>query len=57
MALPGVVGVYVGLTLDSLPCLRVMVEKRTPFLQEKIPRVIDGVPVEVEESGPIEPMK
>lgn len=52
----GVAGLYVGLTSDSAPCIRVMIEKEDSLLRAKIPRALDGFPVEIEVSGPIKPM-
>ena len=58
MAIPGVVGVYVGLLADDkTPCLKVMVVKETEEIKNKIPKSIDGHPVIIEESGVIRPMK
>jgi hypothetical protein len=56
MKLPGVVGVYAGLKNDSIPCIKVMIEKDDPALIAKIPKSLDGFPVEVEVTGRIEPM-
>lgn len=58
LALPGVVGLYVGLLPDDkTPCLTVMVVKRTPDLDKRIPTSIEGYPVVIEESGVIRPLK
>jgi hypothetical protein len=58
LAIPGVVGVYVGLLPDDkTPCLKVMVVKETEELRKKIPKFIEGYPVLVEESGVIRPLK
>jgi hypothetical protein len=57
MAIPGVVGVYVGLLPDDkTPCLIVMVVKETKDLRKKIPGSIEGYPVLLEESGIIRPL-
>ena len=56
MALPGVVGVYIGAREDSTLCIRVMVVTKTPELKEKIPSALEGHPVEIEETGVIRPM-
>ena len=38
MAIPGVVGVFVGLLQDGkTPCLKVMAARKTPALERKIP--------------------
>ncbi len=58
LAIPGVVGVYVGLLPDDkTPCLKVMVVKETADLKRRIPKSIEGYPVLVEESGVIRPLK
>lgn len=58
LAIPGVVGVYVGLLPDDkTPCLKVMVIKETDDLKRKIPKSIEGYPVLIEESGVIRPLK
>ena len=58
MAIPGVVGVYVGLLGDQkTPCLRLMAAKKTVELQRAVPKSLEGYPVEVEETGPIRPMQ
>ena len=57
MALPGVVGVYVGELEDHTPAIGVMVVKKTPELEQKIPRSLEGHPVRIDETGVIRPMK
>lgn len=57
MAIPGVVGVAVSLLEDGkTPCLKILVEKRTPELMQKLPTSLDGHPVVVEESGILRPL-
>ena len=57
LAIPDVVGVYVGTLEDrSTPCLRVMLARKNPETERKIPRSIEGYPVRVEVSGEIRPM-
>jgi hypothetical protein len=56
MALPGVVGVYQGLTEDGRACIRVIVVQLTPELERSIPKSLDGYPVEIEAGGPIRPL-
>ena len=57
LAIPGVVGVYVGLLPDDkTPCLKVMVVKQTEDLRRRVPRLIEGYPVLIEESGVIRPL-
>ena len=58
LAIPGVVGVYVGLLPDDkTPCLKVMVVKETEDLKRRIPKSIEGYPVLIEESGVIRPLR
>ena len=57
MAIPGVIGVYVGLMKDEkTPCLKVMVVRKTRALERKIPKRLEGYPVVVEETGVIRPL-
>ena len=57
MTIPGVVGVYVGLLdNDETPCIKIMVAEKTPELEEKLPKSLDGHPVVVVESGVIRPL-
>ena len=57
LAVPGVVGVYVGVLDDeNTPCLKVMIVKRTPELEQKIPKSLEGYTVVMEETGAIRPM-
>ena len=58
LAIPGVVGVYVGLTdRRPAPCLRVMVAHKDAAMQSRIPKWLEGYPVVVEVTGPIKPMR
>ena len=50
MSIPGVVGTAQSLCNDK-PCIKVFVIKKTPELEQKIPAVLEGHPVEVEETG------
>ena len=52
MSLPGVVGTAQGLC-DDQPCIKVYVIERTPELDQKIPDVLEGYPVMIEETGRI----
>ncbi len=56
MRIPGVVGVYEGETAAHARCIRIMVAKRTPELERRLPRTLEGHPVEIEETGVIRPM-
>ena len=58
LALPAVVGVYVGVLADGkTPCLKVMLARPTPETERKIPRKIEGYPVLTEVSGEIRPLR
>jgi len=58
MRLDGVVGVYEGVReSDQMPCLKVMVVKKTPELRRQIPPSVEGYAVELEESGEIRPLR
>jgi len=52
MSLPGVAGVAQGLC-DERPCIKVYVLKKTPELDKKIPRTLEGYELVVEETGEI----
>lgn len=57
MAIPGVVGVYIGLLDDDqTPCLKVMIERKDAQLKRAIPRSLEGYPVVTEVSGTIRPL-
>ena len=57
LAIPGVVGVYVGLLSDDRTlCMKVMVTKETDELKMRIPKSIEGHSVLIEESGVIQPL-
>jgi len=57
MAISGVVGLFVGETEEKIPCIRVMVVKKTAELEKKIPSKIEGHPVIIDETGEIKPLK
>ncbi len=57
MAVKGVTGVYIGATATGVPCIRVMVVERTKEIDERIPKALEGHPVEIEVGGPIRPMR
>jgi len=58
MAIPGVVGVYVGVLKDGkTPCLKVMAARKTPGLVRQVPKSLEGYPVVVEETGIIRPLQ
>lgn len=52
MALPGVVGTAIGACQDE-PCIKVLVARRTPQLEEKIPPSFKGYKVVIDETGEI----
>jgi hypothetical protein len=53
LAIPGVVGVYVGALEDRrTPCLRVMLARKTAE-SRKVPQSIEGYPVIIEVTGEI----
>jgi hypothetical protein len=56
MALPGVVGVFIGALDNGTPCIKVMVIKASPELDKKIPRDLEGHPVLIVETGEIKPL-
>jgi hypothetical protein len=56
MALPEVVGVYVGARADKTPCIKVMLSRKDPEIEHRIPRTLEGYPVVTEVSGTIRPM-
>jgi hypothetical protein len=53
MSVPGVVGTAEG-ECGGRPCVLVLVERLTPSLRKAIPSELEGVPVEIRESGRIE---
>jgi len=58
LAIPGVVGVFVGLQLDGKTlCLKVMVVRKTAELERRIPKSIEGYAVTIEESGVLRPLR
>ena len=52
MAIPGVVDVGIG-QRDGRVCIVVMVETRTPQIDDRVPDTLDGFPVFIEVTGPI----
>ena len=53
LAIPGVVGVYVGTLEDRrTPCLRVMVARKTAE-SRNVPQSIEGYPIVIEVTGEI----
>jgi len=57
LAIPDVVGVYVGVLEDGrTACLKVMLSRKNPETERKIPNLLEGYPVVVELTGEIRPM-
>jgi len=56
MALPGVVGTYQGARPDGSSVIVVMVAERSRELQRRIPKTLEGWPVEIEVTGEIRAM-
>ena len=57
LAIPGVVGVYVGVLADGkTACLKVMLTQRSPEAERAIPRSLEGYPLEIEITGEIKPL-
>ncbi len=52
MEIPGVVATAQGLS-DDKPCIKVFVVKKTPELEQKIPKRLGDFPVVLEASGEI----
>jgi hypothetical protein len=53
MSLAGVVGTAEG-ECAGKPCILVLVERLTPALRQAIPSELEGIPVEIRETGRIE---
>jgi len=57
LAVPGVVGVYVGVLADGkTACLKVMLARKSPETERAIPKTLEGYPVEIEVTGEIKPL-
>jgi len=57
LAIPGVVGVYVGALDDGkTPCLKVMLAQKSPETERAIPKMLEGYPVVIEVTGKIRPL-
>ena len=57
LAIPGVVGVYVGTLEDRrTPCLKVMLAQKNRETERKLPSAIEGYPVVTELTGEIRPL-
>ncbi len=56
MAIPNVVGVAIGELDDGTPCIQVLVKEETDETTRKIPKTLEGHPVQIIETGEIRPM-
>ncbi len=57
LAIPHVVGVYVGVLEDGrTACLKVMLARKNPETERRIPHSLEGYPVVPEITGEIRPM-
>jgi hypothetical protein len=56
LAIEGVAGVYEGTLAGGGLCLNVAVVVRSPDVEARIPRQIDGYPVMIVETGAIGPL-
>jgi len=52
MALAGVLGTAEG-SCGGRPCILVLVKRLTPLLRQQIPTELEGIPVEIRETGTI----
>lgn len=52
MAMPGVVGTAQG-ECEGKPCIKIYVVEKTAELIQQIPSVLEGYPVEIQETGEI----
>jgi len=50
MSVPGVVGTAIGRCV-GVPCIKILVAKRTAAVEERIPASAEGYPVRVEVTG------
>jgi hypothetical protein len=50
MSLPGVVGTAQSLC-NGQPCIKVFVSRKTPKLEQRIPKNLEGYPVVIQETG------
>ncbi len=56
MSLTGVTGVAIGLNRKKKPCILVLVVRATKELKDKVPKEIEGHPVEMMVAGEIRGM-
>jgi hypothetical protein len=53
LAQPGILGAGVGASPAGQPVIKVYVEKATPAVRASIPPSLEGVPLQIDETGPI----
>ena len=56
LAIPGVVGVYVGTLDGGTPCLKVMLAEKNVETERQVPPAIEGYAVVTEVTGEIRPL-
>ena len=56
MTIQGVVGTAIG-ECGGNPCIKVLVEKKTPIIQQQIPSMLETWQVEIVETGEVKPMR
>ena len=56
MSIPGVTGVAIGLTRKKVPCILVLVVRATNEVRKRVPKEVEGHPVEMIETGEIRDM-
>lgn len=56
MSIEGVTGTAQSIC-NGKPCIKVYVIKQTPELAQKVPHILDGYPVMIEEVGEIRPLQ
>lgn len=53
LALPGVISVGIGKDPDGIPVIIVSLEHRQPETQKKLPKTLEGFPLQVEITGTV----
>lgn len=53
LALPGVISVGIGKDPDGIPVIIVSLEHRQPETQKKLPKTLEGYPLQVEITGTV----
>ena len=57
MAIPGVTGVAIGELKDGTPCIKALVLNESEEIIRKIPKTLEGYPVDIMVTGVIRPME